>query len=124
MVTKQKFNCHFFFFLLFFLLPLFLVKKNSNNKLNSFMIFELHFMYFYRGFFFFIIRPKGGAIAHFAPPLGTRLVTEAFKFKIFIKSHIIIMYYSTCEYPTIACVLKSIVAKAVSPPKNQAILTH
>ena len=50
MLTKQKLNI---------LLPLFLVRKNSNNKLNSFMIFKLHFMYFYRGFFL-NIRPRGG----------------------------------------------------------------
>ena len=40
MLTKQKLKN---------LLPLFLVKNNSNNKLNFFMIFKFQFMYFYSG---------------------------------------------------------------------------
>jgi len=59
MLTKQKLKI---------LLPLFLVRKNSNNKLNSFMIFKLHFMYFYRGFFFSTLGPRGGHSPTLPPP--------------------------------------------------------
>ena len=41
-----------------FLLLFFLVKKNSDSMLNFFMIFKLHFMYFYRVFFLSTLGPR------------------------------------------------------------------
>ena len=38
----------------------FLVKLISNKKLNFFMIFKIHFMYFCRGFFLSTLGPKEG----------------------------------------------------------------
>ena len=59
MIAKQKLRN---------LLPLFLVKSNSNNKFNLFMIFKLHFMYFYRGFFFSTFGSRGWRSPTAVPP--------------------------------------------------------